>query len=362
MQMATARRRARLRLALAPQAAVSPPATSSDLAIAEMRWFPLREPSGNRYALLRIKTRSGVTGWGECPRPTEHDAQAVEKDWLGKPATSYAAIDPASPVRAALDMAMLDVLGKSCRAPIYRVLGGPTRHKVRVFADSTAPGFRAIALAVPPAASRNQGKAFENQVQAVVQALIKSVPDNHDYILTAHGRLTPGDAASVARTVEASHPLWFDEPCSVSNLEAVRKISSETVTPLGFGRGIADPGVFLALLRDGLIDVVRPDLAVHGISGARQIAVMAEAYYVAIAPHHDGGPVATAAALHLAASVPNFFIQHVPRTESPADRDMRAAIVSAAIETPRDGFLDLPLAPGLGIEVNEAALEKYRES
>jgi galactonate dehydratase len=159
--------------------------------------------------------------------------------------------------------------------------------------------------------------------------------------------------------MESSHPLWFDEPCSVSNLEAVRKISGETVTPLGFGRGISDPGVFLALLREGLVDVVRPDIAVWGISGARRIAVMAEAYYVAIAPHHDGGPVATAAALHVAASVPNFFIQHVPFPQDPADREMRAAIGSTALETPRDGFLQLPAGPGLGIDVNEAALEKY---
>jgi galactonate dehydratase len=145
----------------------------------------------------------------------------------------------------------------------------------------------------------------------------------------------------------------------VSNLEAVRKVSNETVTPLGFGRGIGNPGVFLALLREGLVDVVRPDIAQWGISGARRIAVLAEAYYVAIAPHHNGGPVATAAAIHLAASVPNFFIQQVPLPEDPRDREMRAAIVSAGLESPRDGFLELPLRAGLGIEVNETALEKY---
>ena len=129
--------------------------------------------------------------------------------------------------------------------------------------------------------------------------------------------------------------------------------------PLGFGRGISDPGVFMALLRDGLVDIVRPDISQWGISGARHVAVIAEAYYVAIAPHHDGGPVATAAAMHMAASVPNFFIQHVPLPEDAKDREMRAAIISGGLETPRDGFLQLPSAPGLGIEVNESALERY---
>ena len=104
--------------------------------------------------------------------------------------------------------------------------------------------------------------------------------------------LTPGDAASVAKTLESKHPLWFDEPCAHSNIEAVRKVSDETVVPLGLRRGIEDPGVFQALLREGLIDLVRPEIGIFGISGARRIAALAEPYYVAVAPRHDGGPVA----------------------------------------------------------------------
>jgi len=253
-------------------------------------------------------------------------------------------------------MALLDILGKSCRAPVYRILGGPTRNKVRVYTDTGGvSGYQAYAVPIPPPAALNQGKAYQNQALA----LAKAVPADLDFVLDGGGRLTPGDAASVAVTCESTHPLWFDEPCPVSNLEAVRKISGETVVPLGFGRGISDPGVFQALLREGLIDVVRPDISVFGISGARRVACLAEPYYVAIAPHHHGGPVATAAALHLAASVPNFFIQHIPRPAAEADREMRAAIVSAALETPKDGFLDLPGGPGLGIQVNEQALERY---
>jgi galactonate dehydratase len=355
MDRVIARRRARLSAGFAWQAAAVSP-QSGEHAITELRWFPVREPvSGNRYTILRVKTRSGLTGWGECTQAPEPDAKALEKDWVGKSASLYAAIDQFSPLGGALDMAMLDILGQACRAPVYRLLGGPTRHKVRAFTDSAVSGFNAVSISVPQPASRNQGKAYQNHVLE----LIKQVPDDRDFVLSAHGWLTPGDAASVAQSVESSHPLWIDEPCSVSNLESVRKVSSETVTPLGFGRGITDPGVFLALLREGLIDVVRPDIGRFGISGARRVAVLAEAYYVAIAPHHDGGPVATAAALHVAASTPNFFIQHVPVPDAPADREMRAAIVSGGVETPRDGFLQLTTGPGLGIEVNEPALEKY---
>jgi galactonate dehydratase len=345
----------RLIAGFAPQVAAAN-LQSAEHPISEIHWFPVREPvSGKRYTVLRVRTRSGLTGWGECADAPEQDAKALERDWMGRSATLYAAIDRSSPLAGALDTAMLDILGKASGAPIYRVLGGPTRHKVRAFTQSQAGGFNAFSISVPKPASRNQGKAYQNQLQA----LLKPLPEDRDFVLTAHGSLTPGDAASVASAVETFHPLWFDEPCPVSDLVALRKISAETVTPLGFGRGITDPAGFLALLREGLVDVVRPDIARWGIGGARSVAVLAESYYVAIAPHHDGGPVATAAALHLAASVPNFFIQHVPLPADPKDREMRSAIVSGDWETPRDGFLQLPTGPGLGIQVNESALEKY---
>ena len=293
MNSTIARRRARLGAGFAAQAAAATP-LAGEHTIAETRWFPVREPvSGSRYTVLRVKTRSGLTGWGECAQFAALDAMALEKAWVGKPATLYAAIDRDSPLAGALDMALLDILGKACKAPVYRVLGGPTRHKVRVFADSAAPAFSAVGITLPQPASRNQGKAFQNQVQT----LIKQLPDDRDFVLSAHGSLTPSDAASVAQSLQSSHPLWFDEPCAISNREVLRKISDETVTPLGFGRGIGDAGVFLELLREGLVDVVRPDIARVGYLAARaRIAVIAEAYYVAIAPHHDGGPVATAAA------------------------------------------------------------------
>jgi galactonate dehydratase len=356
----TAQRRMRLTTGLAQQSAAaisSPSAPDRGLAIAEIRHFPVREPvSGNRYSLLNVKTRSGLSGWGECPAISSEDMKALESVWIGKPAHLYAAIDASTPAGGALDMALLDILGKACRAPVYRVLGGPTRSKVRAFGSPSAPDFPIVTIAVPVPVSRNQGKAYQNRIRTLVDA----VPANSDFVLNGNGQLTPGDAASVAATVESKHPLWFDEPCAYSNLETVRKISGESVVPLGFGKGIHDMGTFQALLREGLIDVVRPELAFFGITGTKRIAALAETYYVAIAPHHFGGPVGTAAAIHLAASIPNFFAQHVPGPTAAEDRAMRAALCSPNLETGRDGFLSLPQGPGLGITVNESALEKYR--
>lgn len=115
---------------------------------------------------------------------------------------------------------------------------------------------------------------------------------------------------------------------------------------------------FQDLLREDLIDVFRPDLARNGITQIRKFAALAEANYVAVAPYHDGGPVGTAAALHLAASLPNFFAQQIPVPDADEDRRFRAALAGAALESPTDGYLALQAEPGLGLKIDASLLGK----
>jgi len=145
----------------APQAA-SAAAKPAALDITEMRHYPVREPvSGNRYSLLRLTTRSGLTGWGECGFDPNADFKALQAAWVGKPANAYATMAPSTPFRAALDIALLDIVGKAANAPVYRVLGGPTRNKVRAYSSLHSEQFPVAVIDVPPPASRNQGKVFE---------------------------------------------------------------------------------------------------------------------------------------------------------------------------------------------------------
>jgi galactonate dehydratase len=358
MNHVTIDKRARLLAAIAQEAGKAA-GKSAALDITAIRHYPVREPaSGKRYSLLRITTRSGLVGWGESPHDPNADPKTLESTWVGRPANAYATIAPGTPFRAALDMACLDVLGKAANAPVYRVLGGPTRSKVRAYSSVQSDEFPVTVIDLPAPAFRNQGKAYQNRILELVNA----VPADRDFVLSGNGALTPGDAASVATTIESKHPLWFDEPCAHSNIEAVRKVAGESVVPLAFGAGIEDPGVFQALLRDGFIDLVRPEIGIFGINGTRRVAALAEPYYVAVAPRHNGGPVTTAAAIHIAASIPNFFIQHLPLPKAQEDRVMRGEIVSPALESGKNGFLELTKSPGLGITVNEAALEKYHAS
>jgi galactonate dehydratase len=342
--------------------------------------FPVREPVSKRvYTCLRLRTRSGATGYGECSRILPPDLTTLRGAIQGKEASAFESIrrglTVSAPALAALDMAMLDLLGKFTNAPVYQVLGGPTRNQARALAgiegetddavvaavtQARAAGYKSFMIPVPPAQARNHSATLVAAARQRLDRVRSAAGEGSDFVLDAAGGLTPGDSSSLAAAFEHLHLLWFDEPCQLSNLTAAFRIASENVTPVGFGR-FAEPGVFQELLRSDAIDVVRPDIARHGVSQARRIAALAETYYVAVAPFHDGGPIATAAALNLAAGLPNFFIQQVPYSIAEEDRRMRARLAGESLETVKDGFLQLPHGPGLGITVNEAALSEYRE-
>jgi galactonate dehydratase len=224
-----------------------------------------------------------------------------------------------------------------------------------------ARGHRAFQVPLPKTRARNQGQDFVAAVRRRLETLRQAVGDDADFALDGNGMLTPGDASSLAEVFEHFHLLWFDEPCVATNLAAARKISSRTVTPLGFGRDSVRTNEFQELLSQQMVDVVRPSISKNGITQIRRIAAIAETYYTAVAPYHDGGPIATAATLHLAASLPNFFIQQLPTTADSATGAVRAELAGPAIETVQEGFLSLPQGAGLGIAVNESVLERSRK-
>jgi galactonate dehydratase len=364
----------------AAQAAVSGSA-NAQLQIASIQDYRLREPvSGRSYTIVKLQTRGGLEGYGECAGVSSTELARVLETVKGKEATQFETVRnqltnaPPGAV-AALNMAMLDVVGRSVKAPVYQVLGGPTRNKCRALAplegstdaelvESVArarqAGFKAFLTPIPAVAARNQGQAFVLAARKRLDGLRKAAGAGTDFVLDGAGSLTPGDAASLADAFEKYHLLWLDEPSQTISLGALKKIAEENVTPLGVGRYIHQPSAFQDLLREDAIDILRPDISLNGISRIRQMAAIAEPYYVAVAPYHNGGPVATAAALQLAASLPNFFIQQIPLPAAERDRQMRAA-VAGAVEVVRDGFAVLPTGPGLGVAVSEKALEEFKE-
>jgi galactonate dehydratase len=357
------RRRALLALG---QGQDTPAVAAGPLAVSEVRAFavPATGMAGS-YIVLQVRTRSGVIGYGECKQLSSADLKAINALLLDRPASAYETLRPlvAKNAQGAIDMALLDILGKATKAPVYRVLGGPTRNKARAIVKlagisddelhkdlqkQLASGFAAFLVPIHMPVARNQGSAFIQEGVARFRAMRAAAP-NADFAFECGDQLTPSDSASLAAAIESMHPLWLDAPCPVSNLSTLHKIADETVVPLGFGRDIETAGTIQDLLRAGLIDLLRPNVVTHGITGIRRLAAMAETYYVAVSPWHDAGPVSTAAALHAAASIPNCFIVQLPNS-------------GAGSAMPRDGFFELPKGPGLGVEVDEKSLERNQIS
>ena len=365
-------KRARLLAALRAQAA-SPGRAKGSPAITDLAVHAVREPVSRReYVVAVVSTDAGITGVGEAaavPDAASVAAALLEqrKSLIGRDATAVEAIQPTAG-RAAINMALLDITGKLAKAPVYEVLGGPTRFKARAATAiegesidaARAAGFRVLFVPLAPPAFRNQGQAFVRGTRRRLDRLRAAGGEEIDFVLACNGALTPGDAQMLAHEFESFHLLWLEEPCSPLNLSAVARIAGESVTPIGLGRRVTRNGQFQDLLRLDAVDILRPDMGLLGITQIRKAAALAETYYVAVAPFHRGGPVATAACLQLAASIPNFFLQEVPFPAADADRRMRAELVSPAIESPRDGFLPLPTGPGLGITLNMDAVRKYR--
>jgi galactonate dehydratase len=337
-------------------------AAGSEHAISDVRAFRVGQSDpATSYVVLQVRTRSGLLGYGECRDLSSPELKATREVAMGRPASAYENLRPMVPqnAQAAIDMALLDILGKATKAPVYRVLGGPTRTKARAIVrlagtsdvelakdlqKQTAAGFAAFLVPIPKPAARNQGSAYVQAGVARFKTMRAAAPEA-DFAFECGDQLTPSDTATLAAALESMHPLWFDAPCPVTNLSTLNKIAGETVVPLGFGRDVSSPGTYQDLLRLGLVDLLRPDLLVHGITGIRRLAVMAETYYVAVSPWHAAGPIASAAALHLAASIPNFFIAQLPNS-------------GAGSLTPQAGFFALPKGPGLGVEVDLQALER----
>jgi galactonate dehydratase len=314
------------------------------LTIKSIGTFPVRQPgNGLAWTVVKVLTDDGVAGWGECG-PAAADFAPVLEAIRGEPATRFEVIrtklaSVRGDIRSAVVMALIDIVGKKAKAPAYQVMGGPTRAKVRAL------------TAWSEAAAKSGHRAFIVPPQYEPR-------DGFDYVVDGRSSMTPNQASLLAVRLEGFRPLWLDEPCPPTAIGALQKISEESVTPIGWGEHIHSLSTVQDLLREQVIDVVRLSLLRHDLWSIRKAAALAETYYTAVAPRPGPGPISTAAAIHLAASMPNFFIQQAPWAEGD-DAKMRAEIAGASVESVKDGYFALPSGAGLGIEVSEAALRRY---
>jgi galactonate dehydratase len=278
---------------------------------------------------------------------------------------------------ACIETACWDIVGKALDQPVYRLLGGAVRDRIKAYANGwytverTAEEFHAAArrvvdrgyraLKLDPFGAGAWELTVEEQRHSLelVEAVRDAVGADVEILIEMHGRFTPSQAIRLARELEPFAPSWIEEPVPPDNLKALRKVADQVSLPIATGERIHVRHEFRELFELQAADVVQPDLTMcGGINETRKIASWAESYYVLVAPHNVGGPVSTAAALHLAAATPNFKIQEHFNDFS------EAFVKEAAPGNPEidDGFFPLPDGPGLGVTIDEDVIAEHPRS
>lgn len=331
-----------------------------------------------RWLFLKIHTSAGIVGLGEPivegraltvqtavheiepyligkdPRQVVHHWQAIYRHafYRGGPVLTSAL--------SGIDMALWDIKGKALGVPVYELLGGPTRSRVRVYAHVRTPadikqemaaGFTAFKTG--PQFSRKSPRYIESPGQvayAVEQfaALRKQGGNDVDIAIDFHGKIGPALAKLLIKGLEPYQPMFVEEPINCQNHDVMAEIARGTHLPIATGERVFTKWGFREVLEKQAATILQPDLChAGGITEVRLIAGMAEAYYAAIAPHNPLGPISLAAGIQIAASIPNFLCQE--------QRSLGVGYLKKPFVV-RDGYVDIPTGPGLGIELDENAL------
>ena len=344
--------------------------------ITKLETFPVKP----RWLFLKVHTNVGVTGLGEpitegraltCaaavkelepyllgkdPRQVVHHWQAIYRHafYRGGPILTSAL--------SGIDMALWDIKGKLLGVPVYELLGGPTRQRIRVYAHARTPddiraararGFTAFKTGPARLSNRYarpiESKAWIDNAVADFARLREIVGKDGDIGIDFHGSVPPATAKVLMKELEQHHPFFYEEVINCQNTELMAELAKITHVPIATGERIFTKWGFREILEKGAATILQPDLChAGGITEVRLIAGMAEAYYASIAPHNPLGPISLAAGLQIAASIPNFLCQE------------QVSLGDGYIKKPftvREGFIDLPTAPGLGIELDEEAMK-----
>jgi galactonate dehydratase len=278
-------------------------------------------------------------------------------------------------VIALVEMACWDIMGQALGQPVYRLLGGAVRDKIKAYANGwytvertpeefhaaakrvLAKGYRALKL--DPFGAGLYELEYDQKLRsiALVEAVRDAVGPEVEILVEMHGRFNPVTAVEMAREMAQFKPSWYEEPVPPDNLAVLKKVS-DAVAPLGIpiatGERLHTQYEFRELFEQQSADIIQPDIShFGGILNTKKLAAWAEAYYILVAPHNVGGPVSTAATLHLAACTHNFKIQEHFNDFS------EAYVKEAAPGLPEvvDGYFELPSGPGLGVKLNEDVIK-----
>lgn len=304
---------------------------------------------------------------GKDPRDIEAHWHAVYRDayWRGG-AVLMSAL-------SAVEMALWDILGKSLNVPVYRLMGGKVNEKVRIYVNGWFAGAKTpkefgekAKIAVQKGITAMKwdpfGKSYLdisskdlNTALECIAEVRAAVGNSVDLLIEGHGRFNIPTATKIARELEQFRPMWFEEPVPPDNLDALKAVRDKSPVAISAGERLYTRWDYRKLFDLAAADYIQPDLShAGGIMECKKIAAEAECRYIPFAPHNPSGPVANAATLQLAASCPNFCILEIMYSDVAYRKD-----VTNESLTYKDGYMEIPDKPGLGIEINEEECLKH---
>lgn len=273
-----------------------------------------------------------------------------------------------------LEIACWDIMGKALGQPCYRLMGGAVRDKIKAYANGwytverTPEAFHAaalkvvergyLALKIDPFGAGRYELSLDEQARstALIEAVRDAIGPDREIMVEMHGRFNPATAIIMARKLAPFRPAWIEEPCPPENLPELKRVAERVEIPIATGERLHTMNEFRPLFDLQAVDIIQPDIThFGGMSQVRRLAAWADVYNVLVAPHNVGGPVSTAAALHVAACTPNFMIQE--HFNDFADSWVKAA--APGVPEVVDGYFALPDKPGLGVELNEALFAEH---
>ena len=341
-----------------------------------------------RWLFLKLETDEGLCGWGEpviegraatvaaAVRELEYyligrDASAIEDIWQTLYRGGFYRGGPeVMSAISGIDQALWDIKGKRLGVPVYELLGGACRDKIKVYSwiagdrpdDAAAQavekyeqGYSAVKMNATEEMHYIDSFVKIDQVLGRVSAIRDTLGHKIDIAVDFHGRVHKSMAKVLARELDQFKLMFIEEPVLPQNNEALREIANHTATPIATGERMFSRWEFKNLLQDGYVDIIQPDLShAGGISECKKIAAMAEAFDVAVAPHCPLGPIALAACVQLDACTPNVFIQEQSLgIHYNQGADLLDYIKNRDFFAYNNGFIDIPSAPGLGVTVDE---------
>ncbi len=269
---------------------------------------------------------------GEDPRKVIHHWQAMYRHafYRGGPILTSAL--------SGVEQALWDITGKALGVPVYQLFGGPTRERIRLYKHAGEPQQIKDWMA----------KGFTARAVEHFASLRDAGGPEADIAIDFHGAISPQTSKLLIKALEPYQPMFIEEPVQCQNVDVLAELARGTHLPIATGERVFTKWGFREILEKHAASILQPDLChAGGIHEVHLIAGMAEAYYAAVAPHNPLGPISLAACIQLDATIPNFIAQeHVSLGEGYLKQPFIA----------KDGYVDLPTGPGLGIELDEEAL------